>query len=137
MFSCSEFSDVIVFRRTLGAVGCSWYAETTTDADVAVYARQILSATGLNGSANLQVRKSHTGVRLLEINPRFSSLASARAVAGFRDAEWSVCQSLGLPLERPGTQYRDVRFQRFFHELVDVGDGYHAVRQWSPRTSAC
>jgi carbamoyl-phosphate synthase large subunit len=121
----------IAFRRRLGRTGSSWFAETVDDPEVLRYARAIAAVSRLRGAANVQVRKSSEGVRLLEINARFSSLAPARAVAGFRDVEWSVEQALGLEPRVPESGFRALRFHRFVHEMVDVGRGYEPVPAWS------
>jgi biotin carboxylase len=133
LFACPAFTAEIAFKRALGPVGCSWYAETTDDADVLAYARTVTRASGLQGAANLQVRKTARGVRLLEINARFSSLAAARALCGFRDVEWSVGLALGWRVGPPPLSYSQCRFRRFFHELVDSGSGYRAVPEWLPK----
>lgn len=133
IFVCEHFSSAIAFKRDLGPVGCSWFAETSTDKSVLGYAMSIAQASGLRGSANIQVRKSSKGIRLLELNPRFSSLVAARAACGFRDAEWSVELALGRNPERPSGHFKQIRFRRFFHELVDFGEGFKAISEWSPR----
>ena len=132
MFRGSGFESVINFRRELGQQGCSWYAETSDDRDVLEYASAAMRLTGLRGSANLQARKTPAGVRLLEINPRFSSLVAARTACGFRDVEWSLCEALGLKIDPPAPSYRSLRFRRFFHEVVDFGEGYCALQKWLP-----
>ena len=135
-FVCEHFSSAIAFKRDLGPVGCSWFAETSTDESVLDYAMRIAQLSGLKGSANIQVRKSSEGVRLLEVNPRFSSLVAARAACGFRDAEWSVELALGRCPEKPDGCFRHIRFRRFFHELLDFGEGFRAVSEWSPREAS-
>jgi len=131
LFAMPERIAAISFRRRLGRTGSSWYAETSRDPDVLRYAETIARVSGLRGSANVQVRKSSAGVRLLEINARFSSLSPARAVAGFRDAEWSILLALGREPDIPAEGFRQIRFHRFVHEMVDLGDGYGTVPQWS------
>jgi len=131
-FQSAGWRSLIAFRRRLGPSGCSWFAEVEEDPDVLAYAAAIAQASGLRGSANIQVRKTREGVRLLEINARFSSLVAARAACGFRDAEWSLWAALGRPVPRPVEPYRRLRFQRFFHELVDTGEGFCAVPEWAP-----
>ncbi len=135
LFAADGQETALAFRRRLGRTGSSWYAETIEDAEVLDYARAIARASGLRGSANVQVRKSSKGIRLLEINARFSSLAPARACAGFRDVEWSVDLALGRRPELPAEGYRSLRFQRFVHEMVDVGDGLATVPGWTPHRS--
>jgi carbamoyl-phosphate synthase large subunit len=132
LFAANGHETAIAFRRRLGRTGSSWFAETVDDAEVLTYARDIARASRLRGSANVQVRKSSKGVRLLEINARFSSLAPARAWAGFRDLEWSVALALGRTPEFPSEGYRPLRFQRFIHEMVDSGSGFAPVPEWNP-----
>ena len=133
VFVCEDFTSAIAFTRDLGPVGCSWFAETSTDRLVLEYAMQIARSSGLKGSANIQVRKTSEGVRLLEVNPRFSSLVAARAACGFLDAEWSVDLALGRKPNRPLPDFKHIRFRRFIHELLDFGEGFKAPLEWSPR----
>jgi carbamoyl-phosphate synthase large subunit len=133
LFFCEKFKTAIVFKRELGPGGCSWFAENSDDQEVIQYVYRIGHATCLRGSANIQVRKSKEGCRLLEINPRFSSLVAARAICGFRDVEWSISMALGLGIREPMGDYGHIRFRRFIHELVDFGQGFQAIPEWSPR----
>lgn len=135
-FGANGWLTTIAFRRRLGPSGCSWVADMVEDADVLDYAAKVARASALQGSANIQVRKTHHGVRLLELNPRFSSLAAARAACGFRDVEWSLRLALGRLIERPSGAYQRLRFQRFFHELIDTGEGFRAVAEWMPASCA-
>lgn len=134
VFSNEGFTSALVFKRELGGSGNTWFAETSEDASVVEYVAEVAQLTALRGSANIQVRKTVNGVRLLEINPRFSSLVAARAVCGFRDAEWSLEMALGLELSVPTYNYQHIRFRRYFHELIDFGDGYRALENWSPNS---
>ena len=136
LFAANGHETAIAFRRRLGRTGSSWSAETVDDAEVLAYARAIARVSGLRGSANVQVRKSSRGVRLLEVNARFSSLAPARAWTGFRDVEWSVALALGRSPDWPIEPYRFLRFQRFVHEMVDGGSGYALVPEWTPDSRA-
>lgn len=133
VFVCDDFSSAIAFERDLGPGGCSWFAETSTDESVLEYAKKIARSSCLTGSANIQVRKTSEGVRLLEINPRFSSLVAARAACGFRDVEWSLELALGRTPDRADPQFKHIRFRRFFHEVVDFGDGFRTALEWRPR----
>lgn len=126
-------SVLIAFRRELGPGGASWSAETVDDPDVLAYAAAIVRASGARGSVNIQVRRSAGQVRLLEVNARFSSLVAARALCGFRDLEWSVAEALGRPVALPRGPFRPLRFRRFLHEVVDLGQGWGAVPAWAPR----
>jgi carbamoyl-phosphate synthase large subunit len=131
VFAADHRVTALGFRRRLGRTGSSWFAQTVDDLEVTAYAEAIAKASGLRGSANVQVRKSSAGVRLLEVNARFSSLAPARAYAGFRDVEWSVALALGGEPDVPRDGYRPIKFHRFVHEMVDDGAGYAPVPQWT------
>ncbi|MBN1574481.1 MAG: ATP-grasp domain-containing protein [Deltaproteobacteria bacterium] len=133
VFVCDGFTTAIAYERDLGPSGASWFAETSSDKSVIDYALRIASLTGLKGSANIQVRKSSKGVRLLEINPRFSSLVAARAACGFIDLEWSLELALGIEPKKPDLPYKKIKFCRFLHELIDFGDGFTPIEEWSPR----
>jgi carbamoyl-phosphate synthase large subunit len=136
IFACEDFDSVLTFRRELCGEGCSMKAETSDDLAVADYCSRIGRAMGLWGAANVQVRKTRFGVRLLEVNARFSSLVGARAAAGFRDAEWWLRLRLGMHIPAPPGVYRKLRFERYFHDVVDFGDGFKGVSEWSPRQHA-
>jgi len=131
VFAADGRVTALAFRRRLGRTGSSWFAQTVDDLDVTAYAEAIAKASGLHGSANVQVRKSSAGVRLLEVNARFSSLAPARAYAGFRDVEWSLALALGREPDISRNGYRPIKFHRFVHEMVDDGAGYAPVPLWS------
>ncbi len=134
VFACNQFRTAIAFKRELGPVGASWYADNLDqDHEVLDYSVRIAEISGLQGSCNVQVRKGAKGVRLLEINPRFSSLVAARAACGFRDLEWSLLMALGMKISEPALPFRPLRFRRYFHELIDTGEGYFAPDQWIPR----
>lgn len=126
VFGNGDCVAALAFKRDLGGFGLSWYAETSDDQEVLKYALQIARITGLRGSANIQVRKGKEGVRLLEVNPRFSSLAAARAAAGFNDVEWSLLLALGRRVRFPD-RFKRLRFQRFFQEVVDYGSGWEEL----------
>ena len=133
LFANESATSVIIFHRRLDGIGCSWFAETVEDNEIQQQCLQFAQVSKLRGAANLQFRKNERGVFLLEVNARFSSLAAARALAGFADVEWSVRQALGMPLPTPPASFRRVRFQRFFGELADTGDGYKPVPGWQPQ----
>ncbi len=136
VFSQGGGHRLITFRRKLGYGGTSLFAETVDEPEVKNYALKIAQVVAASGSFNIQVRKTRKGVRLLEINPRFSSLAAARTLCGFRDVEWSLDLVLGRAVQAPPPSYRKIRFSRFLGELVDAGQGYEALPEWGPRSSA-
>ena len=127
----------MAFKRELGPRGATWYADNfEQDSEILKYANDIAEVTGLHGSCNIQVRKSSNGVRLLEINPRFSSLVAARSVCGFKDLEWSINLALGRKIVHDNSNYKKIRFQRYLHEMIDFGNGYKCVTEWTPNLLA-
>ena len=134
VFRCDEFEESIAFRREFHPLisGCSWFAELDQVPEVTQYAMQVARSIGALGSINVQLRFTREGPRLLEVNPRFSSLVAARAACGFMDAEWSVLNALGVNICSPKQPYKPIKFHRFLHEVVDFGDGYMGLSRWSP-----
>lgn len=123
-FVSGNMKEFICFKRTLGSVGCTWFAEVVQDSQVLAFSKKLARLTHLSGAANFQVRKTAKGIGLLEINPRFSSLVAARALCGFYDLDWSIKQRLGLKVKQKKGTYLSLRFQRFFHEMIDFGNGF-------------
>jgi carbamoyl-phosphate synthase large subunit len=136
VFTHEAETRIISYRRRLDRLGCSWFAELDQPQEVIDYCRQIASVVNAQGSINIQLRVSRSGPLLLEINPRFSSLAAARAACGFNDVEWSVLQVLGLKLPSVLPPPSTFRYQRFIAESVDFGTGLHVPQAWAPRTGA-
>lgn len=138
VFRCPGQSAAIAFRRDLHpSIGLSWSADNLQPRPaVERYALDIASAADMRGSCNVQVRVSGDKVGLLEINPRFSSLVAARAAAGFNDAWWSLQLLLGDQPNLAARRIQPIRFQRFFHELIDMGEGFAAHPGMQPRPIA-
>jgi len=135
VFRCREFEGAIAFRRKLArTAGLSWEAEVVDDESVCRYAMRVAQARDITGSVNVQLRSTMVGPRLLEVNARFSSLAAARALAGFRDVEWAVALALGESILPGYHPLRFLRFRRFYHEVVDLGSGFGSVPEWQPRS---
>lgn len=134
VFATKDLIRCFSFKRRLGPGGCSWFAEFSDDADVLEYALKIARFTNVRGAVNIQVRKSSLGVKLLEINPRISSLIAARAVSGFRDLEWCLDLILGYSSYEKPPKIRPVRYQRIITELVDFGTGFGRIAQWDNPT---
>jgi len=76
----------IAFRRSLAA-GLTYKAEVVADEEIAETCRRVVEMFDVVGPVNLQLRKTTEGVRVFEINPRFSSSAPMRAQFGFNEAE--------------------------------------------------
>ncbi len=91
----------IAFRRTLAA-GLTYKAEVIEDAEIADCCRRIAGTFDVWGPVNVQLRKTPAGVRVFEINLRFSSSAVMRAHLGFNEPELCLRDAvLEQPLEAP------------------------------------
>jgi carbamoyl-phosphate synthase large subunit len=130
IFCQKEQTNIVAFKRKLSeGMGTeqgtsTWYAEIDNDAEVIQYAREIADYIKGEGSYNVQVRKSSKGVRLLEINPRFSGLIGFRHFCGFTDLLWSLQSRLDphwkLPAYHPPSS--SAQFWRFVSETMTFGD---------------
>ena len=106
----SGYVGQIVFRRTLAA-GVTYKAEVVRDEEIETACRRVVEAFDLWGPINLQLRKTAAGVRIFEINPRFSSSAVMRAYFGFNEPEMCLRdvvleESLSPHAVRPGFALR-------------------------------
>lgn len=133
VFGHASGTRLISYRRRLDRLGCSWFAELDQPAEVLDYCRSIARIVDATGSYNIQLRLGPQGPLLLEINPRFSSLAAARAACGFNDVEWSVLQALDIDPPSAHPPPARFRYQRYIAECVDFGAGFHVPSAWTPR----
>lgn len=129
-FATEKLIRCISFKRELSPLGCSWFAELNDDIDVLNYAHRIVRSVHAFGSINIQVRKSTSGVKLLEINPRISSLVAARSLSGFHDLDWSLDVILGNLDYLDSPIISPIRYQRFVADLVDYGKGFGRISSW-------
>ncbi len=100
----------IAFRRTLAA-GLTYKAEVVDDPEIAAVCRRVVESFDVWGPVNVQLRKTPAGVRVFEINLRFSSSAVMRAHLGFNEPELCLRdavleQPLPEPRIRPGWSLR-------------------------------
>lgn len=100
----------IAFRRVLGA-GLTYKAEVVHDDEIERVCRGIVDHFDAWGPINVQLRKTERGVRVFEINLRFSSSAVMRAHFGFNEPElclreFVLGERLGPPLVRDGWALR-------------------------------
>ena len=82
----SGYLAEIAFRRSLAA-GLTYKAEVVFDDAISAACRSLVEAFPFFGPVNLQLRKTDRGVRVFEINLRFSSSAVMRAHFGFNEAD--------------------------------------------------
>jgi carbamoyl-phosphate synthase large subunit len=87
----------IAFRRKLAA-GLTYKAEVVHDDEIAACCRKLVESFDVWGPVNVQLRKTPAGVRVFEVNLRFSSSAVMRAHLGFNEPELCLRD---LVLEQP------------------------------------
>jgi predicted ATP-grasp superfamily ATP-dependent carboligase len=107
------------------------YAEVQADREIEDFARHIASIAAVSGSLNVQLARDSSGrIGLFEINPRFSALVSARALAGFCDVEWWA-RGIDGSLKRPNFEPTlPLRVKRYLEDLVDQGGGFRSIAKW-------
>ncbi len=123
----AEYSvDVFVDQ---GAVTAVPRERAKVDSGVAVVARivpdevleqtamKIALAVGIEGVANVQLRRDDNGVpNLLEVNPRFPGTMPITVAAGVNMPALALQQVLGMPRETGPLPYQAVAMVRTFHE---------------------
>ncbi len=117
----------IAFRRSL-ASGLTYKAEVVRDPEIEEVCRRVVEAFDVWGPVNLQLRKTAAGVRVFEINPRFSSSAPMRARFGFNEADLCLRdvvlgEHVQAPEIRPGWAFR------YWNEVYVTPDEVARVRE--------
>ena len=87
----------MTFRRRLSSGGGTSWCERVFDPEIDDICKKIAYAVGLNGSLNVQLRKSNGKYFIFEINPRFSSTVHIRSQLGFKDVIWSLYEEYDDP----------------------------------------
>jgi carbamoyl-phosphate synthase large subunit len=95
--SPSAGTRLLILRRTLQG-GLTGRGEVVESTEISDYVDSIANAMDLHGAMNVQLRLTHAGPRLFEINPRLSSTVMFRHIMGFRDLEWWLIELAGLSL---------------------------------------
>jgi carbamoyl-phosphate synthase large subunit len=111
----------IVLKRTLCA-GLTYKAEVVRDSEIESVCRRVVESFDVWGPINLQLRKTIAGVRIFEINPRFSSSAVMRAYFGFNEPEMCL-RDLVLGEQLPQPEIRPGYALRYWDEVfLEPGD---------------
>tara|TARA_R110002124_G_scaffold280092_1_gene453173 strand:- start:10932 stop:12938 length:2007 start_codon:yes stop_codon:yes gene_type:complete len=71
---------------------------------------QELLKMGLRGPINLQGRLTDNGLKLFEMNPRFTGITGLRALMGFNEVEACVKEWLGIDKGKNKLQFNHTRF---------------------------
>lgn len=99
LFSDGNNLQFIGFKRSLGYGSLSKVAELITDPAIESLARAVANGAGLEGSLNIQCKKTSAGYVPFEINPRFSSTVYTRHCFGFKDVVWWIDLIEGRPVQ--------------------------------------
>jgi len=94
-FTTGVFSDggsvsTITFRRSLGMGGLSREVVLERNPSIQGLAESLATATGLQGSLNIQSRRVGDTFVPFEVNPRISSTVTFRKEFGFDDTRWWI-----------------------------------------------
>lgn len=106
----SGYVGQIILRRELGA-GLTYKAEVVSDPEIEATCRKVVESLDVWGPINIQLRKTAAGVRIFEINLRFSSSVVMRSCFGFNEPEMALRdlvlgELLTHPVIRPGYAFR-------------------------------
>ena len=108
----------ISFRRELHG-GYSGYGEVRRHDDIDLLLLSLAEDLDLDGSINVQLRRTNTGPKIFEINPRLSSTVLFRHMFGFKDLLWSIENAFGLKLSEYEAAKEKSRFYKGFEEYID------------------
>lgn len=86
-----------LLRRLTG--GLTSWAKVIDIAEIEETCKVLAEALSLQGSMNVQLRITDKGIRIFEINPRFSSTALMRHRMGFSDVLWAIAEAEGKPVQ--------------------------------------
>lgn len=100
-YTCAVFVSktqqcrVLLLKRVLIG-GSTGRAVVVTNAEIESYIEEIISAFGVSGLFNVQLRLTSEGPKLFEVNPRVSSTVVFRDKVGFQDFKWWFSELIGL-----------------------------------------
>jgi carbamoyl-phosphate synthase large subunit len=123
VFSNGEDVYTIAFKRYLGYGSLTKIAQLVYDDRIRDSAEKIARACKLEGSFNIQFRKTREGYVPLEINPRFSSTVYIRHCFGFQDVAWWIDLKEGrrtafVPRYKEGVAVRSIN--EAFFDMVSL-----------------
>ncbi|MBU1121667.1 MAG: ATP-grasp domain-containing protein [Candidatus Omnitrophota bacterium] len=121
VFSTGKDYYTVAFKRILGYGSLTKVARLSDDERIKLLAENIAKAVSLEGSLNIQCRKTQSGYVPFEINPRLSSTVYLRHFFGFQDVRWWLDFKEGrgveyMPKFRQGVAIRTIG--EIFVELV-------------------
>lgn len=119
----------IALKRQLGAGG-TYKAEVVFDREIESICRRLVQSFDIWGPVNVQLRKTAAGVRIFELNVRFSGSAVMRAQFGFNEADLCI-RDLVLEEAIPPPEIRAGIALRYWDEVYLGRDEYALLRQES------
>jgi len=112
---------VLLMRRSLHG-GLTSSGVVVSEPNIENYVRSIADFMHLNGSINIQLRMTHSGPLLFEINPRLSSTLVFRDKLGFSDLRWWLAEVVKSSELASVLEYSEpfvgVRFYRGSQEYI-------------------
>ncbi|MEJ2636998.1 MAG: ATP-grasp domain-containing protein [Calditrichia bacterium] len=124
---CNGYVGQIVFKRDLAA-GLTYKAEVVFDAEIEAVCRKLVESFDIWGPINIQLRKTSAGIKIFEVNLRFSSSAVMRACFGFNEAELCV-QDLFLQQTIPPFNIRKGYALRYWDEIYIDENALQCLRE--------
>jgi len=99
VFSNGKNIYSICFRRQLGYGSLTKFAQLVHENEIEHLVEKIARICHLEGSINIQFRKTKKGVIPFEINPRISSTVYFRHYFGFQDVKWWLDMKENKPID--------------------------------------
>ncbi len=115
----------IIFKRQLAA-GLTYKAEVVKDQEIEFICKNLAESFDIWGPINVQLRKTHKGVKIFEVNLRFSSTAVMRAVFNFNEAEMCV-RDLILKESLPPLEIKNGYSLRYWDEVYIEAHEYRNI----------
>ena len=113
----NEIRSVIYKRKLVDSY--SGYGEVIEHDSITNLLHSIATNLELTGSINVQLKLSHKGPCVFEINPRFSSTVRFRHMMGFEDVIWSLEDALGQLITNFKSPQVGTKFYKGFYEYTN------------------
>jgi carbamoyl-phosphate synthase large subunit len=113
----NEIRSVIYKRKLVDSY--SGYGEVVEHDSITNLLQSIATNLDLTGSINVQLKLSHKGPCVFEINPRFSSTVKFRHMMGFEDVIWSIEDAIGQSISNFISPQVGTKFYKGFHEYTN------------------
>lgn len=123
VYGVSDLKGKVVFaiaNERIQAVSESKKARMNNDADVLKVARDIATKLNLVGPWNIQIIKTVSGPKLVEVNPRFAGTLSLAIGAGANLVELAIKMYLGDDVKWEEVRYRDRLIMTRYNDEVFI-----------------